>query len=111
MTNKTKAELHQLYGNDFLTKRYSDYDIQQMVKEEKEFMLDTLTNLMFSRQIEDYYKLKGKFYIENEEFDRFIDCWHYKNQPNVKGYFYFDSERKVIEFFNKNKKLINIITF
>ena len=111
MTNKTKAKFHQLYGDDFLTKKYSDCDTQQLVKEEKEFMLDTLTNLMFSKQIENYYKLKGKFYIEDLEFDRFIDYWHYKNQPNLKGYFYFDSERKVIEFFNNNKKLINIITF
>lgn len=111
MTNKTKLKLHSIYGDNFLERKYEDTGIQQLVREENEFIADTLYNLMWARQIENYYYLDGASYIENEEFDKFIDYWHFKNQSDINGYFYFDTEEKFIKFFNNNKELLNTITF
>lgn len=111
MTNKTKLKLHSMYGDNFLTRKYEDVDFQQLVNEENEFMLDTLYNLMWSEQIENYYFLDDASYVEDEEFNKFIDYWHFKNQSDVKGFFYFDTEEKSIKFYNENKELLNTITF
>jgi len=111
MTNKTKVKLHSIYGDNFLTRKYEDVDFQQLVREENEFMLDTLYNLMWAEQIENYYFLDDASYVEDEEFNKFIDYWHFKNQSDVKGFFYFDTEEKSIKFYNQNTELLNTITF
>lgn len=111
MTNKTKLKLHSMYGDNFLTRSYEDVDFQQLVNEEREFIANTLMNLVNTEIIENYYTEEEIPYIEDKDLNRFIDYWHFKNQSDVKGFFYFDSEEKSIKFYNQNTELLNTIIF
>ena len=68
-------------------------------------------NLVNSEVIENYYTEKEIPYIEDKEFNKFIDYWYFKNQSDIEGYFYIDTEEKFIKFYNKNKELLNTIIF
>ena len=111
MTNKTKVKLHSIYGDNFLTRKYEDVDFQQLVNEEREFIANTLMNLVNTEIIENYYTEEEIPYIEDKDLNRFIDYWHFNNQSDVNGFFYFDTEEKQIKFYNENKELLNTIIF